>query len=132
MDKFEQEVRNKISKDAANENTPVSSISDGYHSFRELYDFRKAYNALLFNAWYKLGKFDVYKSKSHEEGGDPMFEGYFVVGCATPFGQVTNHYKLEDWNLFQIEEREFADKWDGHTPKVALQRLMDTATDIGL
>ena len=62
MDKFEQDVRNNITTAAADERTPVSSISDGYHPFRDLYDFRKAYNALLFNAWAKLGKYDVYKS----------------------------------------------------------------------
>lgn len=132
MDKFEQDVRNNITTAAADERTPVSSISDGYHTFRELYDFRKAYNALLFNAWAKLGKYDVYKSKNHEEGGDPMFDGYFVVGCNTPFGQVTNHYKMDTWDLFQVEEREYAVKWDGHTPQAALQRLLNTAADVAV
>ena len=26
-------------------------ISDGYHTFDELYEFRKVYNAALFNEW---------------------------------------------------------------------------------
>jgi hypothetical protein len=27
----------------------VDNVSDGYHTFKELYDFRKIYNACLFN-----------------------------------------------------------------------------------
>lgn len=36
-------------------------VSDGYHTFLELYEFRKVYNALLFNEWYKQGKYQVHK-----------------------------------------------------------------------
>ena len=35
-------------------------VSDGYHTFSELYEFRKMYNALLFNEWYKQGKYQVH------------------------------------------------------------------------
>ena len=30
-----------------------NSLSDGYHTFDELYEFRKMYNAALFNEWYE-------------------------------------------------------------------------------
>ena len=30
---------------------PTEQMSDGYHTFAELYEFRKAYNAALFNEW---------------------------------------------------------------------------------
>ncbi len=33
------------------------SLSDGYHTFNELYEFRKMYNAALFNEWAKLNIF---------------------------------------------------------------------------
>ena len=29
----------------------IEDISDGYHSFKDLYEFRKLYNAALFNEW---------------------------------------------------------------------------------
>lgn len=29
----------------------AAELSDGYHTMRELYDYRAAYNALLFNEW---------------------------------------------------------------------------------
>lgn len=40
-----------------------------------------------------------------------------------PTGQVSNHYRIEDWNLFNIPERWKADEWDGHTPVEAANRL---------
>lgn len=40
-----------------------------------------------------------------------------------PTGQVSNHYRIEDWNLFDIPERWKADEWDGHTPVEAANRL---------
>ena len=43
-------------------------VSDGYHTFSELYEFRKMYNALLFNEWYKQGKYQVHKSWRHHDG----------------------------------------------------------------
>lgn len=31
--------------------TDRGNYSDGYHTFNELYEFRKVYNAALFNDW---------------------------------------------------------------------------------
>ena len=45
------------------------NTSDGYHTFKELYEFRKVYNAVLFNEWAKQGKYNVHKSLSDCFGG---------------------------------------------------------------
>lgn len=34
----------------------IESVSDGYHTFAELYHFRLLYNACLFNEWARQGK----------------------------------------------------------------------------
>ncbi len=102
----------------------MGEVSDGYHTFNELYDFRKAYNALLFNEWAQRGVCSVHKSKLHSDGELPFGGGWFVVSADTPVGQITNHYTLEDWDLFVLEEREKAAEWDGHTPQDALSRLL--------
>ena len=34
----------------------IENFSDGYHTFNELYEFRKLYNALLFKEWKKKWK----------------------------------------------------------------------------
>jgi hypothetical protein len=110
-----------ISEDAGN-------ISDGYHTFNELYEYRKAYNACLFNEWFRTNKYDVHKSLRHHDGDECFGGGWFVVVAVTPFGQITNHYKMEDFDLFDIPEYETAKyPWDGHTPTEALDRIFKVA-----
>lgn len=101
------------------------NTSDGYHTFKELYDFRRAYNATLFNEWASQGKYNVHKSQRHGDG-ELCFgrDDYFIVMATTPFGQISNHYPISDWDLFKCEAREKADVWDGHTSKDVEQRLL--------
>ena len=50
--------------------------------------------------------------------------GWFIVSAMLPTGLISNHYKAEDWDLFQIPEVEKAlYKFDGHTPQDVLVRL---------
>lgn len=101
----------------------TGETSDGYHTFNELYEYRLAYNAALFNEWALQGKYEVHKSKKHSDG-DPCFDGtYFIVVAQLPTGQISNHYKLKYWDEFNLPERAKAAEYDGHTPKEALDRL---------
>ncbi len=95
-------------------------ISDGFHTFSELYYYRMLYNAAFFNM---LPKELVHKSKKHNDGEECFGGGWFIVMANLPTGQISNHYELKDWELFQIPEKERADKWDGHTPQEAAERL---------
>lgn len=95
-------------------------ISDGYHTFNELYYYRMLYNAAFFNM---LPKEWVHKSKKHNDGEECFGGGWFIVMANLPTGQISNHYELKDWDLFNIPEKEIADKWDGHTPQEAANRL---------
>ena len=97
-----------------------SEMSDGYHTFNELYRYRMLYNAAFFNM---LPKEIVHKSKRHHDGKECFGGGWFIVMANLPTGQISNHYELKDWNLFQILEKEVADEWDGHTPQEAAERL---------
>ena len=125
------------------------SISDGYHTFDELYEFRKVYNALLFNEWAKQTteikewdkdaqgrlyakvvstkyKYDVHKSLRHHNG-ELCFDGdWFIVVAVLPSGQISNHYHIRDWDLFQVPEVENAKyEFDGHTSNDVLVRMLD-------
>lgn len=95
-------------------------ISDGYHTFNELYRYRLLYNAAFFNL---LPKELVHKSKKHHDGEECFGGGWFIVMANLPTGQISNHYELKYWDLFQIPEKEIADEWDGHTPQEAADRL---------
>ena len=94
--------------------------SDGYHTFNELYDFRREYNAALVNS----GVWKAHKSHRHHSGELCFGGGWFIVMIETPFGQISNHYENKYWDEFHCEEKEFADEWDGHTEKDVIERLM--------
>ncbi len=106
----------------------MGQISDGYHTFDELYEFRMLYNAAFFNNMAYLsdelgaGSRPV-KSKKHSDGEACFGGGWFIVLVDLPTGQISNHYEMKDWHLFQIDEVEKAPKWDGHTPKDVAKRL---------
>lgn len=103
----------------------TEDTSDGYHTFKELYEFRKLYNAALFNEWANKGIFEVHKSKRHHNGEECFGGGWFIVMAQLPTGQISNHYELKDWDLFQCEEREKANEWDDHTAQDVANRLRD-------
>lgn len=103
----------------------TEQISDGHHTFKELYDYRMMYNALLFNEWSKKGLYNVHKSYHHYDGelcfGD---DKWFIVVAELPTGSISNHYKREYWNLFKVPEVEKSTTpYDGHTPQDALERM---------
>jgi hypothetical protein len=119
------------------ETVDSNAISDGYHTFGELYEFRKVYNAALFNEWAKqkgfddgvnyhhnMPKYDVHKSWKHYDGELCFGGGWFIVVAILPTGQISNHYEAKDWDLFKIPEVEKAKyEFDGHTPSDVLNRL---------
>lgn len=103
----------------------MGDVSDGYHTFDELYEFRMLYNAALFNEWFTAGRYDVHKSERHNDGELCFGGGWFIVMATLPTGQISNHYPMEYWHLFKATIRKRADKWDGHTPQDVVQRLLN-------
>lgn len=86
-------------------------VSDGSHTFNELYYHRM----ILFSVICNSHKDICYKSKLHDDG--TMFPGYFIVGIRTPEGDYSYHYQMEYWDKFNVAEFERAPKWDGHKPE---------------
>lgn len=91
----------------------TKDISDGYHTFGELYHHR----AILFSVICNTYKEKAWKSKLHDDG--TMFDGdMFIVGIETPEGNYTYHYHTDlYWDIFEVKELDKAPKWDGHEPK---------------
>lgn len=103
----------------------IEQVSDGYHTFAELYEYRKLYNAAFFNELAKKGIYNVHKSKRHATGEECFGGGWFIVMADLPTGQISNHYELKDWDLFKCVEKSFSDIWDGHSPQEAAKRLLE-------
>lgn len=107
-----------------------NKISDGWHTFDDLYEIRKAYNAALFNEWGRFDNFtyDVHKSWKHHDGELCFGGGWFIVSAMLPDGLISNHYKESDWDMFQIPEVEKAIyPFDGHTTHDVISRLNSLA-----
>jgi hypothetical protein len=101
--------------------------SDGYHTFKELYEFRKVYNAALFNEWAIKEEYFVHKSWKHNDGELCFGGGWFIIVALLPSGQISNHYEAKDWDLFKILERpEAMFEFDGHTAQDVLNRINQT------
>ena len=104
----------------------VGQISDGYHTFDELYEYRMLYNAMLFNELAKEKVYDIHKSKRHCDGNFPFDNpDYFVVVAELPTGQISNHYRMKYWDLFKIPEKYKSNEWDGHSPKDVANRMKE-------
>lgn len=104
-----------------------NDVTDGYHTFKELYDHRH----LLYIALCKtmtthdeLCAVPVWRSKSHSDG--TMFEGMFILGIGEePGKQITYHLPLSLWDQTSFAKNyETAPEWDGHTPEDVLNRLV--------
>ena len=95
-------------------------ISDGYHTFDELYEHRK----LLFVLAMMQVPERSWASRTHTDGS-PMYEGWFVAGINLPSGQVTYHLTEDLWHAVERMglHRNEQPEWDGHTSEDVLVRL---------
>lgn len=97
------------------------AISDGYHTFDELYDHRITLYIALCKS-YNNGT-NVWRSQLHSDGSN--YDGWFILGINYEKGkQITYHIPNERW-----DETEFAPKltmapdFDGHTSADVLERI---------
>lgn len=104
-------------------------VSDGYHTFGELYDHRIALFIALcsmnFALEYQYQK-PIWRSKIHNDG--TSWDGWFILGMGENKGeQISYHLPMSYWN-----NTDFADtyekapyEWDGHTPSDVVERLLN-------
>lgn len=83
----------------------VGKLSDGHHTFNELYEER----AYLFAALCQAYRESSWKSELHYDG--TFFKGYFLAGIDTPDGTVSFHIKNKYWDIFKVRTLTEAPKW---------------------
>ena len=96
----------------------IGQVSDGYHTFNELYYHRMTLFAVICNTY----KEKAWKSWKHHD--DTMYDDFFIVGISTSKGDYTYHYHKDNWDVFKVKEISNAPEWDGHTPS-DIHRLFD-------
>ena len=106
-------------------------ISDGYHTISELYSHRITIfialcKELANNPEYQSGqKSKIWKSIRHSDG--TLYDGWFILGIGIEDGeQITYHLPMTYWTKTKFAGiLEKAPKFDGHTPKDVLKRLLE-------
>lgn len=95
-------------------------VSDGYHTFGELYHHR----VLLYMALMISHPALSWRALYHHDG--TCYEGSFLAGMQLPTGQISYHIPMEYWNILdnkKIETLDFAKVWDGHTSEDVAERI---------
>jgi hypothetical protein len=118
-----------INKLIATKGVDTNLISDGYHTFGELYEHRiELYIALCKMIDKHCCEFTspVWASKVHSDG--TSFEGWFILGVTTDEGQISYHLPMSKWEhvIKKVETIQVLDKapeFDGHTSADVLERL---------
>ncbi len=104
----------------------VEKMSDGFHTFADLYEQR-----LILSAALAKNNPHAWKSKRHEDGSVPFGGGWFIMGFDTDEGSYTYHYEMKDWGLFQCKELDKGKPWDGHTSR-DVRRLLSIPTAVSV
>ena len=105
----------------------TGETSDGYHTFNELYEHRHALFLALAQSNYK----DAWMCKKHGDGSE--MEGWFIAGIDLWSGStISYHLPMRLWEACKetgATALHNAPKWDGHTSKDVIDRLMKYATE---
>ncbi len=97
------------------------NISDGYHTFNELYDHRCHLFVALMRSHPKLS-WRAYENSDGSSNGD-----WFIAGMRLPTGDISYHLPLWMWEMLHmldgIKTLQRAPEWDGHTSADVVKRL---------
>lgn len=99
-------------------------VSDGYHTFTELYAHRIALYIQLCKRIAEDNFLDpVWRSKVHSDGKG--YDGWFIMGINNePGKQISYHLPMSYWDQTEFAATlEVAPEWDGHTPADVITRL---------
>ncbi|MGS2098834.1 WDGH domain-containing protein [Escherichia coli] len=97
----------------------MGEVSDGYHTFNELYAHRVRLFSSLMHAYAELS----WWSRKHSDGEE--WDGWIIAGITTPEGEITYHLPVEEIEFLpEGTELEFGKEWDGHEANDVLGRLL--------
>lgn len=107
-----------------------SQISDGYHTFAELYDHR---NLLWINLCLRLPRKSTFWLADHYPGWDLLVHvDYSQQTQEQPYlhGQMSYHVESKYRHLYESKLTQVESySWDGHTSADVLKRLYDLANN---
>jgi hypothetical protein len=103
----------------------MGHISDGFHTFDELYEHRITLWIAVLRLWARENDYppNPWRTKLHSDGSS--FDGWFVLGLHHRAGeQITYHLPISRWDETSFaRELERAPEFDGHTSEDVLSRI---------
>ena len=116
-------------------NVEKGNVSDGYHTFDDLYKHRiilfialcrniQQAHLLSFISHLEEQASPVWRSRKHSDGSSMV--GWFIMGVGYKHGeQVTYHIADEYWGQTNFaKELPAAPEWDGHNSDDVINRIM--------
>lgn len=99
----------------------VGLVSDGYHTFNELYEHRIVLFIALCKKMHETRT--VWRTEFHSDGS--RIEGWFLLGINTQMGeQITYHLPMRMWDECRFASKcDRAPAFDGHTSADVLERI---------
>lgn len=103
---------------------PPGQLSDGYHTFDELYEHRYALFVALANILFIRDLADVYIAEANADGTKEP--GWFLVVVNSPEGQISYHLpdRLRKEMSVDMPVYDVNPEYDGHTSQDVIERLM--------
>lgn len=98
-------------------------VSDGYHTFDELYAHRCKLFAALLVCVNEFASFSYSPFKTMKNDKGEEWEGWFIAGLHTAAGQITYHLPIAMWDSLPLRVLAQNDEYDGHTGADVLERL---------
>lgn len=99
------------------------NISDGYHTFNELYVHRHALFINVVNA----NQDKSFKTLRNDSG--EQLDGWFIAGINTVHGQITYHLPIAYWDQVKAIEVDCNSDYDGHSSADVVERLLALAAE---
>lgn len=119
----------EINKHIKESGDNINFVSDGYHTFGELYDHRITLFITLCTALHRSRDMEnqdekrtPWKSWKHSDGSS--FDGWFIAGIGFEKGtQITYHLPADRWDELTVLTLNQAPEYDGHTAADVIKRL---------
>lgn len=118
-------INNQVKVLSENGTIETNDVSDGYHTFGELYKHRIALYIALCREYIKHSSYRVWRSKLHSDGVG--WDGWFIMGVVLPCGkQISYHLNISNWDKTEFcETLDRGLAWDGHTSDDVVERILN-------
>lgn len=124
LNEIVEEINNLTNSLSEHKGLDRSKLSDGYHTFEELYEHR---NLLFIVLTKSISDSRKYKFKKNHDGSE--YEGWFGVCILIDTDefeteQISYHLPMKYWDMVNAVDVGINKYYDGHSSKDVIERLI--------